>query len=99
MGSAKWAYECPLSIGKWAVARQSCRLYMAEAEAAALEQLAAVFKLPGTAPKVSMLQLLGELGLDATQRELESSSLRGREWPVSVLEEGSVRGKTQLLMG
>ena len=44
---------------------------MAEAEAA-LEQLAAALKLPGTTTSVASLQLLGELGLDGVQRELEA---------------------------
>jgi hypothetical protein len=45
----------------------------AEAEMeAALQQLAAALKLPGTTPKVASLQLLGELGLDVVQRELEA---------------------------
>ena len=44
---------------------------MAEAEAA-LEQLAAALKLPGTTTNVASLQLLGELGLDGVQRELEA---------------------------
>ena len=45
----------------------------AEAEMeAALQKLAAAFKQPGTTPQVASLQLLGELGLDVVQRELEA---------------------------
>ena len=39
---------------------------------AAMQQLGAALKLPGTTPKVASLQLLGELGLDVVQRELEA---------------------------
>ena len=44
---------------------------MAEAEAA-LQKLAAAIKQAGTTPKVSSLQLLGELGLDVAPGELEA---------------------------
>ena len=50
----------------------TAELGTAEAEAeAALQKLGAALKQPGTTTKVAALQLLGDLGLDVLQHELE----------------------------